>query len=50
MKKIQPGQIIIILANIDVIAGVAFLGFELQQNNDAKDLQTRLERENTNSS
>jgi hypothetical protein len=33
MKKIDLGQTIAILANIGVIAGIVFLGLELQQNN-----------------
>ena len=33
MKKIDLGQTITILANIGVIAGIVFLGIELQQNN-----------------
>ena len=33
MKKIDLGQTIGILANVGVIAGIVFLGFELQQNN-----------------
>ena len=33
MKKIELGQIITILANIGVIAGIVFLAIELQQNN-----------------
>jgi len=32
MKKIELGQAIGILANIGVIAGIVFLGFELRQN------------------
>ena len=32
MKKIDLGQMITILANIGVIAGIVFLGFELRQN------------------
>lgn len=32
MKKIDPGQTITILANIGVIAGIAFLAFEIRQN------------------
>jgi hypothetical protein len=47
MKKIDLGQTITILANIGVIAGIVFLAFELQQNNEALGLQARLERENT---
>jgi hypothetical protein len=33
LKKLDPGQIVTILANIGVIAGIVFLGFELEQNN-----------------
>ena len=33
LKKIDLGQTITILANIGVIAGIVFLGFELRQNN-----------------
>ncbi len=33
MKKIDLGQGITILANIGVIAGILFLGYELRQNN-----------------
>ena len=33
MKKIDVGQVIAILANVGVIAGIAFLAFELKQNN-----------------
>ena len=34
MKKIDLGQTITILANVGVIAGIVFLGFELRQNNE----------------
>lgn len=33
MKKFDFGQLIAVLANLGVIAGIAFLAFELQQNN-----------------
>ena len=33
MKKIDTGQMIAVLANVGVIAGIAFLAFELRQNN-----------------
>ena len=33
MKKPNPGQMIQIVANIGVIAGIVFLGYELRQNN-----------------
>ena len=41
MKKIDLGQTIQILANVGVIAGIVFLGYELQQNSDALDAQAR---------
>jgi hypothetical protein len=34
LRKIDPGQALTILANIGVIAGIVFLGFELRQNNE----------------
>ena len=34
MKKIDLGQTLGILANVGVIAGIVFLGYELQQNNE----------------
>ena len=45
MKKIDLGQTIQIIANIGVIAGIIFLVVELQQNNEALSIQTRLDRE-----
>ncbi len=33
MKKLELGQTITILANVGVIAGIVFLGYELRQNN-----------------
>ena len=33
MKKLDLGQIVTLLANLGVIAGIIFLGVELQQNN-----------------
>ena len=41
MKKLDLGQTITILANVGVIAGIIFLAFELQQNNDQLQSQTR---------
>ena len=38
MKKIDLGQTIAILANLGVIAGIAFLAFELRQNTQAVEL------------
>jgi hypothetical protein len=34
MKKIDLGQTITVLANLGVIAGIVFLGYELRQNNE----------------
>ena len=45
MKKIDRDRTIQILANVGVIAGIVFLGLEMQQNNEALDIQARLERE-----
>ncbi|MGD8339936.1 MAG: hypothetical protein PVH89_04090 [Gammaproteobacteria bacterium] len=42
MKKIDLGQMISILANVGVIAGIVFLGIELRQNNDFLAAQARL--------
>ena len=41
MKKIDLGQAIAILANVGVIAGIVFLGLELQQNNELLEAQAR---------
>jgi len=41
LKKIELGQTITILANFGVIAGIVFLGIELQQNNDLMEAQAR---------
>ena len=41
MKRIDLGQTISILANLGVIAGIMFLAFELQQNNDLLASQAR---------
>ncbi len=43
MKKINLGQAVSILANVGVIAGIAFLAVELQQNNEMMRAQTRSE-------
>ena len=43
MRKIDLGQTITILANVGVIAGIIFLGFELQQNQRMMMAQTRNE-------
>ena len=41
MKKLDVGQVISILANIGVIAGIVFLAIELQQNNAVLEAQSR---------
>ena len=41
MKKIDLGQTISILANLGVIAGIVFLGFETRQNNALLQQQSR---------
>ena len=41
MKKPDLGQTVTILANLGVIAGIIFLGFELQQNNELLAAQAR---------
>ncbi len=41
MKKIELGQTITILANLGVIAGILFLGIELQQNNQLMEAEAR---------
>jgi len=41
LKKLDLGQTITILANVGVVAGIIFLAFELQQNNDQLQSQTR---------
>jgi hypothetical protein len=44
MKKIDFGQIVSILANVGVIAGIVFLGFELRQNNQILQMQAQAQR------
>ena len=41
MKKLDIGQTLGILANVGVIAGIVFLGFELRQNNSFLAAQAR---------
>lgn len=41
MKRIDFGRTINTLANLGVIAGIVFLGFELQQNNELLQVQAR---------
>ena len=48
MKKLDLGQAIAILANIGVIAGIVFLGFELQQNNELLRAEARADRRDIN--
>ena len=44
MKNIDLGQTIAVLANLGVIAGIVFLAFELQQNNELLAAQARAVR------
>lgn len=44
MKKIDVRQTVTILANLDVIAGIVFLAFELRQNNEFLAAQARFGR------
>jgi hypothetical protein len=44
MKKIDIGQTVQIIANLGVIAGIVFLGIELQQNNALLGAQARTSR------
>jgi hypothetical protein len=46
MKKIDLGHITTILANLGVIAGIAFLAVELRQNNQLIDEQSVIARVN----
>ena len=41
MKRIDPGQIIGVLANVSVLAGILLLVYELNQNRDMMRAQTR---------
>ena len=43
MKKIDTGQALTIVANLGVIAGIVFLGYELRQNQVVVQAQTRNE-------
>jgi len=47
VKRIDLGQTVTILANIGVIAGLVFLGFELRTNNLLLNAQTRAEANRT---
>ena len=42
MKKIDLGQTMTILANLGVIAGIAFLAYEVRQNNDLLGIEQRV--------
>ena len=44
MKKIEPGQIASLIANIGVIGGILLLAYELRQNNDLMEAEARLNR------
>ena len=44
MKKIDLGQTVAILANVGVIAGIVFLGYELRQNNELMAAEQRFNR------
>jgi len=46
MRNVDVGQTVQILANVGVIAGIVFLGLEVQQNNDLLDSQARQNRLN----
>jgi hypothetical protein len=41
MKQIDYGQAAQVLANVGVLAGIIFLAFELQQNNELLNMQIR---------
>jgi len=44
LKKLDLNQIVTLLANLGVIAGIVFLGFELRQNNQLLQAQARTTR------
>jgi hypothetical protein len=44
LRKIDLGQTITILANLGVIAGIVFLGYELRQNNSLMAAEARFNR------
>ena len=44
MKKLDSGQIVTLLANVGVIAGIVFLALEIQQNNALLSAQARTSR------
>ena len=41
MKKIDFAHVVSILANVGVVAGIVFLGFELRQNNELMEAEAR---------
>jgi hypothetical protein len=43
MRKIEVGRFVTILANIGVISGIVFLGYELRQNNQQLELDSRVQ-------
>ena len=44
MKKIEPGQVATLIANIGVILGIFFLAYEIGQNNELMEAEARLNR------
>ena len=44
MKKLDLGQIVTLLANLGVIAGIVFFAYELQQNNQLLEAEARATR------
>ena len=44
MKRIEPAQIVTLIANIGVIGGILLLAFELRHNNDLMEAEARLNR------
>ena len=46
MKRIEPAQIVTLIANIGVIGGILLLAYELGQNNELMEAEARLNRTN----
>jgi hypothetical protein len=46
MKKIEPGQVVSIIANVGVLGGILLLAYELNQNNELRDAEARISRTN----
>lgn len=44
MKKIEPGQLASLIANLGVLLGLLFLAYELNQNNELMEAEARLNR------